>query len=139
LKDDHHIVDGVTFPSFRRLFVELEDLTEYTFATTYLDGWSHWKKIKATSWFQPFYEDFREELEAKVLAQSLSSLQRKAGDPTDKDSLAASKFLLSRQWDSQKKSGAGRPSAEKIKAEANKLFETKDSIHDDFNRLLRVV
>src|SRR5215217_6132830 len=85
MKDYDHtiLVDGVevTLPSIKRLFVEMEDITEYHFANEYFDNYQHWKKIKATTWFAPYYLEMKEELELKLRAKHLNKIRALEDDP----------------------------------------------------------
>lgn len=128
--------EGKLYPSLRRLYVELEDPTEYLFSCTYLDGWDHWKKLSQASFFQPYLAEWREELEIRLKAKALVRIKSTAESRT-KDSLAADKILLSGGWkESEKKSGAGRPTKEKIQEEANKLFKEQSVFDEDYNRIM---
>lgn len=127
LKDDDH--EG--YPSIRRLYVEFEDETEYEFARAYFGSWRHWKRLLECSWFRPVIEEAREELSVRLAAKNLVKIREKAlsGD------LKANQYLLERKWVS-KKEPVGRPSKEKIKAEAEKLFSDKQDVTSDFERIL---
>src|SRR5574337_902614 len=45
LKEEDYMYEGKLYPSLKRLYLEMEDLTEYEFANTYLLGWKHWKRL----------------------------------------------------------------------------------------------
>lgn len=135
LKDYDHEYNGVTYPSLRRLYVECEDPTEYQFATEHLDSWAHWKKLIASNFFKPYLKEWREELEVRLRAKALARIKTRAAS-NDKDSMQADKILLSGGWKTpEEKTGAGRPSKDKIKQEAEKLFQ-EQSVHDeDYERI----
>lgn len=134
IKDHDVTIDNRTFPSLRRCYVETEDLTEYHFAQTYLGSWEHWQKIKDCDWFP--YTEWREELEVRVKSKALDNIQGIVRDPSHKDNFSASKFLLQDGWKSKgPKNTVGRPTKEKIKTEANKLFKNKSEVQEDFERL----
>lgn len=137
LKDyDFTGTDGRVYPSLRKFYVELEDPTEYLFATQYLDNWAHWTKLRDANWFQPFLKDWREELDVRLRSKALVRLREKAMNPSDKESGQINKFLVQSGWkDTSSSAKAGRPTKAKIKEEAEKLFE-QNSEHDaDFKRL----
>lgn len=134
LKNYHHTVDGRQYLSLRRLYVELEDPTEYLFAETYLDGWEHWKKLSGASFFQSYLKDWREELEIRLRAKALLRIKKKAEEGT-KDSLQADKTLLMGGWKTEEEKSAGRPSKKKIQEEADKLMVQKTEYDNDFERL----
>lgn len=126
--------EGVLYPSLRRLYVELEDPTEYLFAETYLDGWDHWKKLSSASFFQDYLKEWREELEIRLKAKALLRIKLKA-EGNSKDALSADKILLSGGWKPSEGNSVGRPTKEKIKAEADKLFQEKTVFDEDHERL----
>ena len=134
LKDYDHTVDGVTYPSLRKLYVEMEDPTEYEFAVKHLDGWVHWKKLTESSFFQQYLKEWREELEVRMRAKALNRIKTRATGDT-KDSFAADKILLAGGWKTQSTEKVGRPSKDKIKEEANKLFMESSEFDEDFKRL----
>lgn len=126
---------GVLYPSLRRLYVELEDPTEYLFAETYLDGWTHWKKVSSASFFQEYLKDWREELEIRLRAKALVRIKGRAEQVGSKDGLAADKILLSGGWRPNDKSDVGRPTKEKIQEEADKLFKERTIFDEDHERI----
>lgn len=135
LKNYNHTVDGRTYLSLRRLFVEMEDPTEYLFAETYLDGWEHWKKLSGASFFQSYLKEWREELEIRLRAKALLRIKKKAEEGT-KDSLQADKTLLAGGWKTEEERSRGRPSKQKIRDEAEKLFVEKTEFDEDFERIM---
>ncbi len=137
LKDQDHTWGDKTYPSLRKLYVEMEDPTEYEFALKHLDGWVHWKKLTESSFFQIYLKDWREELEVRMRAKALNRIKVRAAGET-KDSFAADKILLAGGWKtSEDKSKVGRPTKEKISAEAEKLFRQQDEFDKDFERIMQ--
>lgn len=136
IKDEDSVVNGKKYPSLRRLFVEREDPTEYLFAEEYLGGWVHWKKLIESSVLKGVISDWREELEIRVRAKALNSVKAKAQNPEDKESLQASKYLLSSSWKISTDPKVGRPSKEAIKREADKLFKEQSVYTEDYDRIL---
>lgn len=129
--------EGVIYPSLRKLYVELEDPTEYLFAETYLDGWDHWKKLSSASFFQEYLTEWREELDVRLRAKALVRIRRRAEEST-KDGLQADKVLLQGGWKTEKEP-VGRPTKEKIKQEAEKLVHERTIFDDDFERIMGTV
>lgn len=136
LKDYDHEAGGVLYPSLRRLYVDLADPTEYSFACTYLDGWSHWKKLCEANWFKEHLREWREELEVKLRAAALLKIRETAA-ADKKESFQAQKFIVQGGWKTpEDKEKVGRPSKEKIKDEAEKLFLSSTEHDEDFERIL---
>lgn len=130
LKDEDHEVDGVVYPSIKRLYVEFEDETEYEFAKRYFQNYSQFKKLLDATWFRIVIEDAREELKLKLAARALTTVKQKASE----GDLRANQLLLS-SWVDSKKSKAGRPSKAQIKQEAEDLFRQQSSVRDDHERI----
>ena len=135
LKDSDHTVGDVTYPSLYRLYLEAEDLTEYTFAVAHLDGWEHWQMLKSCSWVKPYAKRWKDELETKVMSRSLARLKAEAAS-SSKNAFYANKFLIERGWvPKADKSAVGRPSKEAIKREAEAIFSASKEAESDFERI----
>lgn len=124
---------GKTYPSLHRLYVEMEDTTEYLFATKYLGGWTHWKYLCSCNFFKEPLEAMREELSIKLKAKALEALQTIAGDPNDRRYLEANKFLLKDALDLPKKP-VGRPAKDKDPRPADVIKEDQQ-VKADLKRL----
>lgn len=131
--EDHEL-----YPSIRRLYLECNDPSEYSFASKYLDNWSHFKKLSVCTWFKPILEELREELEMKVRSEALLEIRTVSSDNENKNHFAANRFLLAGGW-SPKTDKRGRPSQESIRKEADKLFLAREDIDEDFTRLVSTV
>jgi hypothetical protein len=132
LKDWDH--EG--FPSLYRLYMEMEDLTEYEFANKYLDGWEHWEMLCQCEWFKPFVERWRKELSLKIQAQALRAMRAEAMS-SSKNAFAANKFLVDRGWvdKTEKSHGRGRPSKDEVKKAADAIAQHERRLDEDFTRL----
>jgi len=104
LKDEDDPITGL--PSLRRLFLEEMDPSEFVFAEKHLGGIRHWRKLCALKWFQPFVEQWREDLDQKLVAHGIKAMVEMADK---KDS--AAKWLAQRGW-RQTKNPVGRPTKE---------------------------
>ena len=130
LKHEDHTYKGKTYPSLRRIYLELEDETEYQIATRYFGGWAHWKKLLDTPWFLDYVSEFREELKVKLLSESLKTLREKAKNGSE----TAAKFLYEKGVGP--KSPVGRPTKKAIKEEARRLTEEHLELQEDFQRVM---
>lgn len=128
LKDHDHL----GLPSLYRLYMECGDLTEYRFAMSHLDGWEHWEMLTSCSWFQPFVERWRRELELRVRSEALSNILVVAADKANPTSYHANKYLLDGQW---KPSKRGRPSKDEIKSELNRQITAQKDVDEDAQRI----
>lgn len=131
--------DHEGFPSLYRLYMETDDLTEYVFATTHLDGWEHWKNLCSCTWFKPYVAKWREELDIRARGRALLSIRNLADDKTAKEAFQANKFLLNGEWREKKTHGRGRPSKEDIKTEASRQAHETRELNEEFARISGVV
>jgi hypothetical protein len=133
LKDRDH--EG--YPSLYRLYMEMEDPLEHRFANTYLESWEHWVMLNECTWFKPFIERWRSELELKIKTKALLNIRLEAEAGTS-NSYQANKFLLSGGWREKEdtpKGRRGRPSKSEILKAADELARDSSSILEDAKRL----
>lgn len=132
LKDRDH--EG--YPSLYRLYMDSDDPTEYLFATQYLDGWDHWETLCLCTWFKPYIERWRRELEIKQRAHALKNIKALASDPSSKEYHQANKFLVNAGWiDTPTKRRAGRPSKEEVSRAAKELAHEAKQTDEDLARI----
>lgn len=113
LKDVDFNYNGTLYPSLKRLFIDMADPTEYAFATKYLLGWQHWKRICDNKMLARHIAEWREELELKLRSIAIRDLQDLCS--SENGNFQAAKFLADRGWD---KRGAGRPSKAEVEHHA---------------------
>lgn len=112
LKDDDFLYKGKLLPSIKKIYLEMEDTTEYEFANACFLGWSHWNRITQNKLFEGYVALWREELELKLRARGLRSIIKAA----DEGVFSASRWLADRGWD---KRAPGRPNkGEKAREQA---------------------
>ena len=113
LKDVDHEYEGKTYPSLKRLYLDMGDPTEYQFANQYLAGWDHWQKICKNKQLLAFIEGWRVELEIKLRSDGVMAVRRhsRSNNPT---AWQAAKWLADKGWDVR---GVGRPSKEDVDRE----------------------
>lgn len=122
LKDDDYLYKGKTMISLKKKFLEMADPTEYEFATTYLLGWSHWKRMNENKVLRKHFDEWREELEYKMRCRGVKAII----DGAAQGNFQAAKFLVDKGWD---KRAAGRPS----KAEVEREKEFQARIAEDYS------
>ena len=103
LKDQDHSLNGKTYISMKRLYLEMEDVNEYEFATTYLLGWRHWLRLYENKQLRNHITEWREELEYKLRSRASKQMI----DMAAQGNYQATKWLNDRGWAIR---GAGRPS-----------------------------
>ena len=136
LDDNDREYKGNPYTSLKKLYLDLQDPTEYEFATTYLGGWGHWKRMCSNGMLKPHIEEWREELQLKLKAQGVKSMINEAlmggrGQAT------AARWLASNGWlDDGEAKSVGRP---KTKVDAVKVAKgdevIKTALAEDLERL----
>lgn len=120
LSDEDRVYEGVSYPSLKKLYLAMEDPTEYAFANTYLYSWSHWQRISRNAILAKHIAEWREELELKMRAKAIKALLSKASD----GDVAAAKWISDKGWEGTKR---GRPS----KAEIERQKQLDKKLDDD--------
>lgn len=123
LKDLDHHYKGKVYPSLKRLYLAHEDTVEYDFATTYLLGWNHWKRLNENKQLRKHFDEWREELELKIRSQAVKDIMDQCA--SEGGSFQAAKWLADRGWD---KRAAGRPT----KQEKEREDRIQERINDEF-------
>jgi hypothetical protein len=135
LKNEDVVKDGVNYFSLYKLYMEMEDTTEYEFASRYLIDWQHWVMLTNQEWFKPYVERWREELSLKLEARYLEQLKI-AAMGEGREALQANKYLLERSKKLETSAGKrGRPSKQAIKQEAVNYLHSEKRILEDFKRI----
>lgn len=128
LKDDDHDYNGRVLLSIKRLYLEMEDVTEYEFANKYFLGWSHWQRICNNKVLRKYIDDWRVELELKLRARAAKLMI----DQASSGSYQAVKWLADRGWDVKK---AGRPTKEDVESEKKAMAKIESEYGSDVVRL----
>ena len=131
LKDEDYEYKGNTYPSLKRLFLEMEDVTEYEFANKYLLGWKHWQRLNANKLMTKHFEEWREELELRLRAQGIRAI---IDQSCDDKGFQAAKYLAEKGWD---KKAVGRPSKHDKKREERMEARLEEEFSADVVRLMR--
>ncbi len=123
LKEDDYEYKGKVYPSLKKLYLKEEDPTEYAFATKYLLGWQHWKRLCENKAIAKHIDEWREELELKLRCQAIRDMQNLCA--SESGNYSAAKFLADRGWE---KRGAGRPS----KADKERHLRVEERLDQEF-------
>lgn len=128
--------------SLRKLYLAIEDPTEYKFAEVCLGGWDHWLMI-CESWIvKPYIEHMRELLQEKLKYKYTRRIQDIAEEGEGPIALNAAKYLLELSNKGKHKDGATRGRPSKLEKERLLKEEARDSdtIKKDAERLgLKIV
>lgn len=118
---------GNTYPSLKRAFLEEADIGEYNFATKYLLGWKHWKRMNDNKLLREHFDEWREELEIKIRSEAIKTLVEDMSD-----NFQAIKWLAERGWE---KKGVGRPKKFDVEKENNIRQRINEEFEADVIRL----
>lgn len=129
-KEVDHVYNGKSYISLKKRFIEMEDPTEYEFATTYFLSWKHWQRICKNKLILEQISDWREELEMKLRSRAVKQAMQAAGSPGG--NFQATKWLADKGWDAKR---AGRPSKDELEREARIREKIDDEYSEDIARL----
>lgn len=126
--------EGITYPSFHRLFVETDDETGYTFANKYLLGMPHLLEFQDAPWFEKHLQRAKQTITVRRHSANIKRLQEKAnqGDTT------ALKFLIDcKHLDAppEKPEKVGRPTKKRIQQGIDEALADDENLLEDYKRL----
>lgn len=122
LKEQDHIHNGNTYISLKKRFIEMEDVTEYDFATKWLLNWKQWQRLSDNKTVGPHIQEWRDELEYKLRSRAAKKMIEQA----EGGNFQATKWLMDRGWLNK---GAGRPS----KLEKDGFLAAEARIQNEYN------
>lgn len=130
LKDDDYEYNGHIYPSIKKIYLELEDPTEYEFATRCFLNWNHWKRICDNKAIRTYIDGWREELELKIRSRAVRDIVNLCA--SESGSYQAAKYLADRGWD---KRAVGRPSKEELEKRAAIAERVENDFAGDVKRM----
>lgn len=130
---DHTLPDGRVLPSIKRLYLEANDPTEYSFAVEHFYSWAHWKRCLGNSRIKAAVEEWREELEIKMMSQGIRGVLDEA---LVRDNYQAAKWLAEKGWIDKR---VGRPTKEKQDRELKLATKAAAEHSEDFNRISQFI
>lgn len=134
LKEDDHHADGKIYKSMKKLYIQMEDVTEYEFAQATLGSYKHWERLLESPLVRPHIEQWRKELNLKLKARAMKSII-KAATEDEKLSFQAMKYLADNDYLEKKGNKRGRPSKDELKAELRKEVSANKTLQDDAARI----
>lgn len=119
LKDKDHTYEGIIYKSLYILYMEEGDLTEYFFATKYLDSWVQWQALIERPWFKEHVQRWRTELELRLKAEALQRILLEAKEG-GKNQYNANRFIVEKGYidKTAEPSRRGRPTKAEISRRA---------------------
>lgn len=129
LGDDDKEYKGKVYPSLKKLYLQMEDVVEYNFASEYLCGWEHWQRICNNEMIRKHILKWRKELELKLRSKAFKEILSRS---KTEQGIAAARWIADKQWIKRE---AGRPSKEDIEREKNYQMSVLEEYGDDLKRL----
>lgn len=133
LSNEDRIVDGVRYPSLRRLFIECDDMSETSFVDQYLYDWKQWESLQA-SVLKDDIDEWRTALKQSKIKKAIQRLEDDMASDSSSTSTASAKFLLEKVY-GLNKSKVGRPKKETRVVPLSETISTQD----DFSRVFKNV
>lgn len=127
-KDRDYEYKGRLYPSLRRLYIEMEDPTEYEFANTHLLNWKQWQRLCENKLIRKEIDEWREELELRLRSKGIKHIISNA----KQGGYQSAKWLADKGWDLR---SAGRPSKEEIEREKKFQSRVSEEFSADIIRL----
>lgn len=115
--------NGKFYPSIHKLYVETGDVSEWSFATKYFDGYQHWLLIKSKPFFQEYYAKMVEELHAKLQYEAVEKMLEQVREGSA--SQATLSYLANKGY--LDKAAVGKPKRKKPEDKA-KLYSIKSDL-----------
>lgn len=132
------LCDRVTkgnLPSLYKLYMAMEDLTEYEFAITYFESWDHWQTIAKSVWMKEHLSKWRSELEIKLKSMAVKEMIKEA-TLGGRNAFQALRWIIDKGWiEKAQGPGRGRPSKDEIRAAALEAAFSDNQVKDDIKRL----
>lgn len=124
--------DHKGLPSFRRLYLEISDPTEYKVANELLGGWAHLQALCGSKWFTEYIAELRLELEVKLRSEAIVQLHKimVAGG---KSTVPAARYFIDGEYKPKRK--PGRPSKQEVAEAADVHAKISRRVANDMERL----
>lgn len=129
-KEVDHVYNGKKYISLKKRFLEIDDPTEYEFATTYFLSWKHWMRICDNKLLRAQIDEWREELEMRMRSRAVKQAMQAAASPSG--NFQAAKWLVDKGWDPKR---PGRPSKDDLAQETRIREKMSDEYSEDIQRL----
>jgi hypothetical protein len=107
LREEDREVDGTTYISVKRKYLEYADPTEYIFATKVFGSYECWENICDSPFLKVHIEQWRKELDLKLKAEAISHIRARMGSDIN-----AERFFAEEKWKTPSK--RGRPKKVKV-------------------------
>lgn len=120
---------------FHKIFIEHEDLTEYTAAIELVGSWREWNRLKRDwpAFNSVHIKEWKEELEVIFKSRAIKQVMTSA----KRGNFNASRWIAEQGFN--KKAGAGRPSKSDKARAAKEIAEASAETKEDEQRIMKVI
>lgn len=129
LKDEDYEYKGKLFFSLKRLYLEMEDVAEFEFASTYFVNWRHWERIANNKALSDFVDQMRFELELKLRSKAINDILK---IKPSSGSFPTLKWISEGGWNRQ---SPGRPNKAETEREKKIRANLKNEFEEDIKRM----
>ena len=129
LKSRDYVYKGKRLPSIKKIYLAMEDPTEYEFAYEAFLDWDHWNRIKANKLIAKHMEGWKDELDVRLACKELRNLQAQSDDGKTAATNKMFDFLV------KGVRGAGRPSKDEVERQAKMEARVYDEFQEDLARM----
>lgn len=129
LKEYDYEYEGKTYPSIKRLYLQMEDVTEYNFANEYFFSWNHWQRISNNQVIKKYIDEWRLELDLKLSAAAIKNIIDMS---SEERGFQPAKYVAERGWN---KNPVGRPKKDTSELDAKTNERLNEIYSDDVARL----
>lgn len=129
LSENDKEIKGRVYHSLKKLYLDMEDLSEYEFATVIFGSYRIWENLCSVKWFQKHLEVWRRELRIKIRGKALKEMIRSLDGTKSPPSFNTMKYLA----ELDKTQGNTKLTKDKIRKEKEEAY--KDVLNLDAKRL----
>ena len=133
LKKRDHKVNGTTYKSLHKIYIEMEDPTEYEFAMSVFGDFSVWENLCSLSWFKVHHIQMQKELVLKLKARTVKDMINDLNE--GKASYNAQKYLADAGYLDNVSKKRGRPSKDELDGYLKQTAQDKADTEDDATRI----
>lgn len=131
LKEEDLVVGDKVYKSLKKIYLEMEDVTEFEFAMATIGSYKLWERLTKSQALREHIDQWRKELSLKLKAKALKEIVRAAAG----NSFPAMKYLADKSYIENTTNKRGRPSKEDIQAELKKEMEASRTFQNDAKRI----
>ena len=133
LKKKDHKVGDKTYLSLHKIYIDMEDPTEYEFALAVFGDFSVWENLCNLSWFKVHHQQMKKELMLKLKARTIRGMINDLEE--GKASYNAQKYLADAGYLEGNDKKRGRPSKEELDGALKEAARNEADTKDDATRI----